>query len=84
MNNKLQEVKNMTKKISKVLSGLPIAVIIIMDVIIAIAVGVFTSSVNENTSKITQVFSIELLRNIVISMLVWEVFVLFEKIIIKF
>lgn len=73
----------MTKKISKVLSELPIAVIIIMDVIIAIAVGVFTSLVNENTSKITQVFSLEILRNIGVTMLIWEVFVLFEKVIIK-
>ena len=53
----------MTKKISKVLSNLPLAVIIMIDVIIAILVGVFTSLVNENTSKITQVFSLELLRN---------------------
>lgn len=73
----------MTKKISNMLAKLPMAVIIIIDVVIAGIVGVFTSLVNENTSKITQVFSIELLRNIVISMLVWEVFVLLEKVIIK-
>lgn len=73
----------MTKKISKFLSGLPIVVIIIIDIVIAILVGVFTSLVNENTSKITQVFSLELLRNIGVTMLIWEVFVLFEKIIIK-